>query len=384
MLGEVPPGLAHDEVANWLIAKDILSGHHAIYFTAAYGHEPLYQYLQAATVLLFGDHWLGVRYPSVALGLLGLAATYALVRRLFGVSTALLTAGWLAVSFWPVSYARVGLRAILLPFAAALSAYFMHRALNSAKGRPVSQSLTSPDWLLAGLLLGLSFYTYMASRVLPFTFAAFLAYSLLLCVRTRRFWRGMLLMFGVAAIVSAPLLVWLTAHPGAEARVAEVQEPLNRLLDGDPSLVWRNLLANIRLFTIAGDPWPRQNLPGRPIFSDPVSAALFFGGLLIALWRWRDPRYGFLLIWLFGALVPSIITSDAPSSIRDILALVVVFVFPALALTEIGRWLEALHQSRGRSGRSPSNLPWVIARWSLLVFPLILTGLLTVRDYFIR
>ena len=37
-LGDVPPGLEHDEVANWLIARDILSGQHALYFTAAYGH----------------------------------------------------------------------------------------------------------------------------------------------------------------------------------------------------------------------------------------------------------------------------------------------------------------------------------------------------------
>jgi len=83
-LGEVPPGLAHDEVTNWLIARDILAGHHAIYFTAAYGHEPLYQYVQAATVALFGDHWLGLRYPSAAFGMLGLAVTYVLIRRLFG------------------------------------------------------------------------------------------------------------------------------------------------------------------------------------------------------------------------------------------------------------------------------------------------------------
>ena len=127
-LGQVPPGLAHDEVANWLIARDILAGHHAIYFTAAYGHEPLYQYAQAATVALFGDHWLGLRYLSVAFGLLGLAATYVLVRRLFGSTTALLTGGWLAVSFWPLFYARVALRAITLPFVAALAAYFLVRA----------------------------------------------------------------------------------------------------------------------------------------------------------------------------------------------------------------------------------------------------------------
>jgi 4-amino-4-deoxy-L-arabinose transferase-like glycosyltransferase len=101
-LGQVPPGLAHDEVANGLIARDILAGRHAIYFTAAYGHEPLYQYVQAASVALFGGHWLGLRWPSVAFGLLGIAGTYALARRLFGVRVALLTIAWLAGSFWPL------------------------------------------------------------------------------------------------------------------------------------------------------------------------------------------------------------------------------------------------------------------------------------------
>jgi 4-amino-4-deoxy-L-arabinose transferase-like glycosyltransferase len=138
-LGQVPPGLAHDEVANWLIAQDILAGRHAIYFTAAYGHEPLYQYVQAASVALFGDHWLGLRYPSVAFGLLGIAVTYALARRLFGVPVALLAVAWLATSFWPLFYARVALRAITLPFTAALAAYFLLRATHS----PTSHS-TAP------------------------------------------------------------------------------------------------------------------------------------------------------------------------------------------------------------------------------------------------
>ncbi|MCK4832709.1 MAG: hypothetical protein KAS81_08065, partial [Anaerolineales bacterium] len=52
----VPPGLEHDEVANWLIDRDILSGRHALYYTEAYGHEAGYHYLQAAAVALLGDH----------------------------------------------------------------------------------------------------------------------------------------------------------------------------------------------------------------------------------------------------------------------------------------------------------------------------------------
>jgi 4-amino-4-deoxy-L-arabinose transferase-like glycosyltransferase len=402
-LGAVPPGLAHDEVANWLIAQDVLAGRHAIYFTAAYGHEPLYQYVQAASVALFGDHWLGLRYPSVAFGLLGIAVTYILTRRLFDVPVALLTAAWLVTSFWPLFYARVALRAITLPFTAALAAYFLLRATHSPPFQstaPGAINLHSPFsilhspfsiWLLAGLFLGLSLYTYMAARILPFIIAAFLITLFLIYSSTPIPWSRLFLFFLVVAVVSAPLVTWLATHPGAEYRIAEVREPLDRLLAGDPSLVWQNLIANLKFFTATGDPWPRQNLPGRPVFADPISAALFCAGLLVALWRlpvalwrWRDPRYGFLLIWLVGSLVPSIVTADAPSSIRDILGLVVVFVFPALALVEAGRWLKRKMQEAG--GKRQEARGRIQVRRFLLpasCFLLLAPGLfLTVRDYF--
>jgi len=387
-LGQVPPGLAHDEVANWLIAQDILAGRHAIYFTAAYGHEPLYQYAQTTAVALLGDHWLGLRYVSVAFGLLGLATTYVLVRRLFGIPTGLLTIGWLATSFWPLFYARVALRAISLPFAASLCAYFLFRAIDTTDVPPTAESpcprASQPTgsgatmWLLTGLFLGMSVYTYMASRILPAIFVAFLIYFFL-TMRSRAPipWLGMLLFLLTAAIVSAPLVLWLATHPGAEYRIAEVQEPLTRLLRGDAQLVWENAVANFKFFTVSGDPWPRQNLPGRPVFADPISAVLFVAGLLIALWRWRDTRYGFLLIWLVGSLAPSIVTSGAPSSIRDILGLVVVFVFPALAVVKGGRWVKGRMQDAGSRMYERCLLPLVSC--PLLLAPCLF---LTVRDYF--
>lgn len=378
-LGQVPPGLAHDEVANWLIAQKIRNGEHALYFTAAYGHEPLYQYVQAASVALFGDHWLGLRWPSVAFALLGIAATYALIRRLFGTAVALLTAACLAVSFWPLFYARVALRAIALPFIAALSAYFLHRALPWSADSGTSRSAT-PDWLLAGLFLGLSLYTYTAARVLPLVFAAFLIYVFFLHGDwMQELWPAVLLMLVVTALISAPLIIWLAAHPSAEYRIAEVREPFDRLLAGDPSPVRQNLIANLKSFTFAGDPWPRQNLPGRPVFADPVSAVLFYAGVVIVLWHWRDPRHGFLLIWLVGALGPSVATSVAPSSIRDILGLVVVFVFPSLALVDGGRWLKRKVQDAGSKVQDCRFL--LPASCFLLLAPCLF---LTARDYFGR
>jgi hypothetical protein len=307
-----------------------------------------------------------------------LAVTYTLVRRLFGDPTALLTAGWLAVSFWPVFYARVALRAISLPLVAGLFVYFLTRALEWGGG--VNQGKNDGmwrDWLLAGLFLGGSLYTYMAARVLPLIVIVASAYHLAFYRSARRQWRGLLLMWVVAVVVSAPLVLWLLVHPGAEYRIAEIQKPLTRLLAGDPSQVWYNLVANLKSFAISGDPWPRQNLPGRPVFADALNALLFYVGAALALWHWREPRYGILLVWLVGSLGPSVATADPPSSIRDILALVVVFVLPALAVVESGRWL-----TRRLSGRWSRVSKYVVPVAALL--PLAITGVGTARDYFWR
>ena len=122
-------GLEHDEVANWLIDRSILDeGNHAIYYTAAYGHEAGFHYLQAASIALIGDNALALRFPAALAGILLVAVSYALARRMFGKDAALFSAGLLAVLFWPVFYSRLGLRAISLPVLSGLSAYFWLRA----------------------------------------------------------------------------------------------------------------------------------------------------------------------------------------------------------------------------------------------------------------
>ncbi len=126
--GATPPGLEHDEVAHWLINRDILAGEHAIYFTEAYGHEALYHYAQAFFGAAVGDHTLALRLPSAYLGVLLVAVGYALGRRLFGVRMGLLSAAFLAVLLWPVFYSRLALRAIALPVVAGLSAVAWWRA----------------------------------------------------------------------------------------------------------------------------------------------------------------------------------------------------------------------------------------------------------------
>ena len=129
MLNDVPPGLHHDEVIIGQVAKDILRGQFGIYFTAGYGHEPLYHYVVAGMFGAIGANAFVLRLTSAFIAMLGLAATYVFVRRIFSPGVAIGTLAWMSISLWPVFFARVGLRGITLPLLTTLTAYFLWRAL---------------------------------------------------------------------------------------------------------------------------------------------------------------------------------------------------------------------------------------------------------------
>jgi 4-amino-4-deoxy-L-arabinose transferase-like glycosyltransferase len=327
LAGLSPPGLSHDEVAHWLINRDIVAGHHAVYFTEAYGHEAGFHYLQVLFMLLLGDNVLALRLPSAFTGLLLVPVTFALTRRLFGLRVALTTTAFAAVLFWPVFYSRQAIRAISLPLMSGLSAYFWWRGWEAA-GKSAFR-LSHAHFALGGLFAGLSLHTYMAGRALPIFYALLLLYLLLFHrqeLRRRRL--GLALFGGLFVLVAAPLLYFLATNPGAEVRVAEVDAPLRALREGDWRQVAENGLRITAMFGLAGDPLWRQNFGGFPVF-DPITAVLFYIGVLLSARHWRRKRHMFLLLWLFTSLIPSVLTIDAPSSIRISNILPVLLIFPA-------------------------------------------------------
>jgi 4-amino-4-deoxy-L-arabinose transferase-like glycosyltransferase len=366
-----PPGLAHDEVAHWLINQDILSGRHSLYFAEAYGHEAGYHYLQAGFNWLLEANALALRLPSAFLGLLLVAICYTLIRRLFGVPTALLAAAILATLFWPIFYSRLGLRAISLPVASGLSAYFWWRGWRSAERHPhlstnqpeistdVKQILASHgSYILSGLLAGASLYTYMAARAVPIFYILFCFY--LFIVQREHFRRQLAqiaLFFVTMALVAAPIALFLLSQPGVEARISEIDRPLTALLEGDPGPALLNGLKILGMFGLRGDPLWRQNVARLPVF-EPLTAALFYVGLVLCLWRWREPRYMFMVLWLSTSAIPSVVTIDAPSSIRIINALPLVTAFPVIGLQVI-HFFRPL--STVRAGLSPiSGRSWAL------------------------
>ncbi len=343
-----PPGLEHDEVANWLIDRSIMEGHHAVYFTEAYGHEAGFHYVQTAVLSLIGDHALALRLPAVFAGILLVAVTFALGRRLFGWEVGFWAMAFTAVLFWPVFYSRLGLRAGLLPLLSGLSAYFGWKAWGNTgtesneaeqgvkEKTPYSSLKSISCFTLAGTMAGLSLYSYMAARAVPLFYSTLTIYLVIFhWPELKKRWRGVLLFRLTVIAVGAPLVFYLWQHPASEFRIKEINAPLQALLHGNLRPVLQNSLKIAANFAFIGDPLWRQGVPNQPLL-DPILGLLFYAGVGMALWRWRKGRFAFLLLWLITAVSPSIVTADAPSTIRMINLLPIFLLFPIVVIHNLG------------------------------------------------
>ncbi len=317
-------GLEHDEVANWLIDRTILAGNHSLYFAEAYGHEAGFHYLQSLFVALLGDNALALRLPAALLGIVVVAVSYRLVKTLYNRPIALLSALIVAITFFPTFYSRLALRAIMLPVLSGLSGAFFWHSIKPQLKRTAAQptdtalSIDNAAFYTAAILAGLSTYTYMASRVVPIFYALlFLLWFICSPQRlNRRYWAKIAQFCLLYALVAAPLLLWLQRNPGAEFRISEIDQPLQALRSGNLRPVLQNGWKILGVWGWSGDPLWRQNVAGAAIFN-PLSGFLFYAGIGLMLWR-RNSADLFVLLWLATATIPSLVTVDAPSTIRMI------------------------------------------------------------------
>ncbi len=372
-LDTIPPGLTHDEASNGHDAAAVLQGVYPIYFTVGYGHEPLYTYSAALVMFFLGPTDTALRLTTVGWGLALILLSYKFTRRLFGPLPALLTAAWMAVSFWCVMTSRVGLRAVTLAVTFTASALCFWLGFSASESE---KELSRRRWVwytLSGVFLGASFYTYMASRAMPLVYVLFLAY--LAALRPTGDQRPLpsrqiVTVLLIAALVAAPLIYFLVTHPGAEQRIEQLSEPLEQAAQGDLSGIWRNVSLTLPTFTFRGDPMWRYNVAGRPLLN-PISGVLFYAGILTSLWRWRDPRYVFLLLWLIAGVGPALLAGPDATILRTIAAQPVIFIFVALTLTTILRFLS---DQAGRWGRFV-GIGGIAALLAII-------GLGTAHDYF--
>lgn len=140
-------------------AMDFLKGRAYTPFILHWGErETLYIYLEAVLIWLFGQNLMSLTLLSILSGIFTVMFAVWLGSRLFGFENGLMTAYLLALSPWLIATNRISERFNFVPLFTVLAMTALLKALQDKK---------FPDFLTAGFLLGLGFYTFPSYRVVP-------------------------------------------------------------------------------------------------------------------------------------------------------------------------------------------------------------------------
>jgi len=359
-LDVLPPGLHYDEAFKGVKARAVLSGaERPIFFTENFGEEPLQIYSTAALFTLVGESPWTIRLTSVFFGVLFVVALYACARAFFphSVLIAQVAALIAATLYWAINFSRIGIETNSLGTLLTLSAAALGYAYRTWNWK----------WVVgAGVLLGATLYTYLASRI---WFPAVLLWFVYLVVTQRALVRTHFSKWVVIAIcaflTALPLGLFFLLNPTAFAgRSGQVFTP---------ETFGANLLRTAGMFLVTGDVDPRDNFPGRPAL-DVILFIFFAMGFIIALVRVRKPFYAFLLIWLVVMMLPSALTEFAPNMRRAIGAMPAAILLCSLGFDWLWQHISNLQ----------SQKIWRIAFAALFIGALVLSAFWSARAYFVE
>lgn len=383
----IPAEFEFDEWAESADALDMLANGPRIFSTLNHGREPLFTYLVAIGFWLVGPQDIVLRIIGATAGMLSIATTYLLVREMFCRSLphqarwlATLTSLGMAVSFWLVIHTRMGRRHTLMPLFITLAFYFFWRGINT--GRRF-------HFVLSGVLVGGSMYTYPSARFVPIALVIFLLADAVArwadgqpAHTLWRVHRQELLLMGLAAIIVFAPLGYYFLYLAPEQffhRLSQIS-----IFGGDPTLganldvtLWQTVTGSFAGLVWHGDENPLYNIPGRPML-DPVTFSLWLIGLIVALSHGRQRPYAFIIIWWLVLMSPAFLVSDSiPAFKRMYGSGPAVYIFPAIAFVAMAEF-SLRRMSRQR--------PYLV-RSLIIVVPLLIyfgVGFITIRDYFGR
>jgi len=334
-LNTAPPGIFQDEAVNTM---DALNRPGQVFYQANNGREGLFMNLIAFSFYFLGPSIWSLRIVSAIIGILTVLGTYLLAKQLFKKDfIALLSAFFIAVSFWHVNFSRISFRVIMLPFVFVFFLYFFLKALDNIKEK-INPTF---NFTIAGLFYGLGFYTYTTYRISAFIFPviAFL-YWLIFSKKERKvFFEGILVFIFVSAITLAPLAIYFVSHPadffGRSSQVSIFAQE-NPIRAGLTSLVY-----HLGMYNIVGDCNWRHNVACQPQLSWPTGF-LFLIGIIISFWiiiencKVRKIKLEkflpiLILVLCFGAtLAPSVLTYEGiPHALRTLGTVPFAYIFAA-------------------------------------------------------
>lgn len=286
-----PPGVHGDSARLGLHTFDFIQrGIWPFYIYHQAAPSPLILYLQAAAFLVFGFTPAALRGVTAFWGALAAPATYLAGRELFAGEgetfarrSGFLAAVGLALNPFFGTFSRYGIEPILLPALEMLIVAVLWRGLR--RGRRV-------DFVLCGVLLGVSQYAYIVARAFPLALAVACGVAIMANRHLLARWRELLLAAGSAALVALPQWVFFIRAPYTfVARTRGATQPLVFSLPHAGQVLIAKLA---RQFLMLGWRWDAGYHPGS---TRPLLTPMLFVGLLVAIGvTSRSRRAG----WAFG------------------------------------------------------------------------------------
>lgn len=369
-LSQNPPSLTWDEVA-WgynayslgIDGRDEYGRFLPLDYLESFGDfkPPLYAYLDILPVKIFGLNEFSTRLPSALFGVLTVAATYFLTRRLFPASKeslALLAALLLAISPWHINLSRAAFEANVATFFLIGGVWQFLSWVEKNKW----QSL-----LFSAIAFALSIYTFNTARVVAPLLVAVLVLGFIKVVLARK--KHVILAFFIGVLLMLPVARFLLT-PQASLRFQEVNifsdikiiNVTNQEIANDNNERFSKIIHNRRFaYTIEFlkhyfDHFKPSFLfirgDGNPKFSTQDVGQLylwelpFFIAGILFLVRRREGYWWIVPLWLLVGIAPAAIARETPHALRIETTLPTFQIIVAFGTIVFLSWAHALGKQR--------------------------------------
>jgi hypothetical protein len=330
-------GMTYDEAYKGLDAIAIRKfGERPIFLDWNGGREALVAYLVAISQTFFDYSILSVRIVTPIMNCLLLVFFYLFAKTIFNSRIALLSTFLLAVSKWSIIHSRYGVRAGQFTVFEIAVLYFVARGIASEKKN-------SWSFVIAGIIGGLGFYTYIGYRVFPLILLSFLLQKNVF-QKLKNHKKTIIAGCIAGLVIVAPMAKFYLEHR------ASMTDRMKRTLVWNQKgteysginpalLVLRSTKDTLGMFTYKGDSINRHNVEIEPMLS-PFESAFFILGLIVVVLNFRKQHALFLILFFEFALLPGILSVGAPNTPRVLAALPPTMLFVSFGILTTFQFLK--------------------------------------------
>lgn len=317
-LPSLPPGLYTDEASVGLQALQLADKAWLPGLTAANDYAPLWIWLQAISVKLFGPEVWALRLWPALLSIAAVVFTWLWAREWFDRRVAWIAGFTVAILPWAITLSRNALVPALSMALVPLTLWLATKAEKEG---------TTRWYVAAGLVIGLDLLSGPLGWLTAATVLVLAAirlvqrHELTQMTRSRQFGLAAL---GLGFAIFAFLIGFSLSHIKDLGAVANLPANLTNLAD--------STLRTLLMFNIRGDENFRHNFAAQPLLNA-FLGLMFIAGLLLSIARLHHKRYQALIILFLAFLAPAILTgAGAPNAARAAAALPVIAVLVGIGI----------------------------------------------------